>query len=174
MCIEENTDQFPTLEEIGFKKSSIKVASYTATSELIDTYEATRNYPAKNSTSKLGTHLRFGTVSVRKMVDKASKSNNITFLKELIWREFFMQILWHFPQTIKKSFKPKYDRILWKNNENDFDAWCKGETGYPLVDAGMRELNTTGFMHNRVRMLVGSFLCKHLLIDWRWGEAYFA
>jgi len=174
MCIEENTDQFPTLEEIGFKKSSIKVASYTATSELIDTYEATRNYPAKNSTSKLGTHLRFGTVSVRKMVDKASKSNNITFLKELIWREFFMQILWHFPQTIKKSFKPKYDRILWKNNENDFDAWRKGETGYPLVDAGMRELNTTGFMHNRVRMLVGSFLCKHLLIDWRWGEAYFA
>ena len=174
MCIEENTDQFPTLEEIGFKKSSIKVASYTATSELIDTYEATRNYPAKNSTSKLGTHLRFGTVSVRKMVDKASKSNNITFLKELIWREFFMQILWHFPQTIKKSFKPKYDRILWKNNENDFDAWCKGETGYPLVDAGMRELNTTGFMHNIVRMLVGSFLCKHLLIDWRWGEAYFA
>ena len=174
MCIEENTDQFPTLEEIGFKKSSIKVASYTATSELIDTYEATRNYPAKNSTSKLGTHLRFGTVSVRKMVDKASKSNNITFLKELIWREFFMQILWHFPQTIKKSFKPKYDRILWKNNENDFDAWCKGETGYPLVDAGMRELNKTGFMHNRVRMLVGSFLCKHLLIDWRWGEAYFA
>jgi len=174
MCIEENTDQFPTLEEIGFKKSSIKVASYTATSELIDTYEATRNFPAKNSTSKLGTHLRFGTVSVRKMVDKASKSNNITFLKELIWREFFMQILWHFPQTIKKSFKPKYDRILWKNNENDFDAWCKGETGYPLVDAGMRELNTTGFMHNRVRMLVGSFLCKHLLIDWRWGEAYFA
>ena len=174
MCIEENTDQFPTLEEIGFKKSSIKVASYTATSQLIDTYEATRNFPAKNSTSKLGTHLRFGTVSVRKMVDKASKSNNITFLKELIWREFFMQILWHFPQTIKKSFKPKYDRILWKNNENDFDAWCKGETGYPLVDAGMRELNTTGFMHNRVRMLVGSFLCKHLLIDWRWGEAYFA
>ena len=174
MCIEENTDQFPTLEEIGFKKSSIKVASYTATSELIDTYEATRNYPAKNSTSKLGTHLRFGTVSVRKMVDKASKSNNITFLKELIWREFFMQILWHFPQTIKKSFKPKYDRILWKNNENDFDAWRKGETGYPLVDAGMRELNKTGFMHNRVRMLVGSFLCKHLLIDWRWGEAYFA
>ena len=174
MCTKENLDQFPTLEEIGFKKSSIKVASYITTSELIDTYEATRNFPAKNSTSKLGTHLRFGTVSVRKMVDKASKSNNITFLKELIWREFFMQILWHFPQTIKKSFKPKYDRILWKNNENDFDAWCKGETGYPLVDAGMRELNTTGFMHNRVRMLVGSFLCKHLLIDWRWGEAYFA
>jgi deoxyribodipyrimidine photo-lyase len=111
---------------------------------------------------------------VRKMVDKGSKSNNITFLKELIWREFFMQILWHFPKTNKDSFKPKYDRILWINNEKNFDAWCKGETGYPLVDAGMRELNKTGFMHNRVRMLVGSFLCKHLLIDWRWGEAYFA
>ena len=108
------------------------------------------------------------------MVDKASKSDNITFLKELIWREFFMQILWHFPHTTKDSFKPKYDRILWVNNEKDFDAWCKGQTGYPLVDAGMRELNKTGFMHNRVRMLVGSFLCKHLLIDWRWGEAYFA
>ena len=108
------------------------------------------------------------------MVDEASKSNNITFLKELIWREFFMQILWHFPHTVKESFKPKYDRILWRNNEDEFKAWCKGETGYPLVDAGMRELNQTGFMHNRVRMLVGSFLCKHLLIDWRWGEAYFA
>ena len=173
-CIKKDSNQFPTLAEIGFKKSSIKVASYKVSSKLIDTYEETRNFPAKNSTSRLGTHLRFGTVSVRKMVEKAAKSNNITFLKELIWREFFMQILWHFPQTTKHSFKPKYDRILWKNNENDFEAWCKGKTGYPLVDAGMRELNQTGFMHNRVRMLVGSFLCKHLLIDWRWGEAYFA
>ena len=163
-----------TLEEIGFKKSSIKVTSYKVSTKLINTYEETRNFPAKDSTSKLGTHLRFGTVSIRKMVDKASKSDNITFLKELIWREFFMQILWHFPHTTKDSFKPKYDRILWVNNEKDFDAWCKGQTGYPLVDAGMRELNKTGFMHNRVRMLVGSFLCKHLLIDWRWGEAYFA
>ena len=173
-CIKKDFNQLPTLAEIGFKKSSIKVASYKVSSKLIDTYEETRNFPAKNSTSRLGTHLRFGTVSVRKMVEKAAKSNNITFLKELIWREFFMQILWHFPQTTKHSFKPKYDRILWKNNENDFEAWCKGKTGYPLVDAGMRELNQTGFMHNRVRMLVGSFLCKHLLIDWRWGEAYFA
>ena len=173
-CIKKDSNQLPTLAEIGFKKSSIKVASYKVTSKLIDTYEETRNFPAKNSTSRLGTHLRFGTVSVRKMVEKAAKSNNITFLKELIWREFFMQILWHFPQTTKHSFKPKYDRILWRNNENDFEAWCKGKTGYPLVDAGMRELNQTGFMHNRVRMLVGSFLCKHLLIDWRWGEAYFA
>ena len=163
-----------TLGEIGFTKSSIKVESYTVSTKLIDDYEETRNFPAKDSTSKLGTHLRFGTVSIRKMVDKASKSNNITFLKELIWREFFMQILWHFPHTAKDSFKPQYDRIIWRNNEQEFKAWCKGETGYPLVDAGMRELNQTGFMHNRVRMLVGSFLCKHLLIDWRWGEAYFA
>ena len=163
-----------TLGEIGFTKSSIKVESYTVSTKLIDDYEETRNFPAKGSTSKLGTHLRFGTVSIRKMVDKASKSNNITFLKELIWREFFMQILWHFPHTAKDSFKPQYDRIIWRNNEQEFKAWCKGETGYPLVDAGMRELNQTGFMHNRVRMLVGSFLCKHLLIDWRWGEAYFA
>ena len=169
-----NHGPFLTLGEIGFKKSSIKVSSYKVSTKLINTYEETRNFPAKDSTSKLGTHLRFGTVSIRKMVDKASKSNNITFLKELIWREFFMQILWHFPHTTKDSFKPKYDRILWVNNEENFDAWCKGKTGYPLVDAGMRELNKTGFMHNRVRMLVGSFLCKHLLIDWRWGEAYFA
>jgi deoxyribodipyrimidine photo-lyase len=170
----KETHQFLSIEAIGFTKSTIKVASYKVSSELINQYEETRNFPAKDSTSKLGTHLRFGTVSVRKMVEKASKSNNITFLKELIWREFFMQILWHFPHTIKDSFKPKYDRILWRNNENEFYAWCKGKTGYPLVDAGMRELNQTGFMHNRVRMLVGSFLCKHLLIDWRWGEAYFA
>ncbi|WP_299061963.1 deoxyribodipyrimidine photo-lyase [uncultured Polaribacter sp.] len=165
---------FLTLKDIGFTASSIKVASYKVTPKLIDDYEETRDYPAKNGTSRLGTHLRFGTVSVRKMVEKANKSENNIFLKELIWREFFMQILWHFPHTTKDSFKPQYDRILWRNNENEFDAWCKGETGYPLVDAGMRELNKTGFMHNRVRMLVGSFLCKHLLIDWRWGEAYFA
>ncbi|PQB07779.1 deoxyribodipyrimidine photolyase [Polaribacter filamentus] len=172
--IKNETHQFLSLEDIGFTASSIKVASYKIDAPLIDTYQETRNFPAKNSTSKLGTHLRFGTVSVRKMVDKASKSSNSTFLKELIWREFFMQILWHFPHTTKESFKPQYDRILWRNNEEEFKAWCQGKTGYPLVDAGMRELNQTGFMHNRVRMLVGSFLCKHLLIDWRWGEAYFA
>ncbi len=172
--IKNKKHQFLSLEQIGFAKSSIKVESFKVHENLIDTYEETRNFPAKDSTSKLGTHLRFGTVSIRKIVKKASKSNNITFLKELIWREFFMQILWHFPHTVKESFKPKYERILWRNNEQEYTAWCKGETGYPLVDAGMRELNQTGFMHNRVRMLVGSFLSKHLLIDWRWGEAYFA
>ena len=172
--IKNKNHPFLSLTDIGFTESSIKVASYKVSSKLIDEYEETRNFPAQNSTSKLGTHLRFGTVSIRKMVTKAAKSNNITFLKEVIWREFFIQILWHFPHTSKKAFKAKYDNIIWRNNEDEFKAWCDGKTGYPLVDAGMRELNTTGFMHNRVRMLVGSFLCKHLLIDWRWGEAYFA
>ncbi|MDG1244892.1 MAG: deoxyribodipyrimidine photo-lyase [Polaribacter sp.] len=171
----QTTDHpFLSLGDIGFQPSTIKVASYRVSPELINTYEENRNFPAKDSTSRLGTHLRFGTVSVREMVAKASNSNNIVFLKELIWREFFMQILWHYPHTTKDSFKPQYDRILWRNNEEEFQKWCAGETGYPLVDAGMRELNQTGFMHNRVRMLVGSFLCKHLLIDWRFGEAYFA
>ena len=172
--IKNKEHQFLTLKDIGFVQSAIKIESFNVSPQLIDDYEETRNFPAKNSTSKLGTHLRFGTVSIRKMVDIASKSNNCIFLKELIWREFFMQILWHFPHTINQSFKPKYDRIEWRNNEKEFNAWCNGKTGYPLVDAGMRQLNQTGFMHNRVRMLVGSFLCKHLLIDWRWGEAYFA
>ncbi len=162
------------LEAIDFNKSMIEIAKYDSSESLIGDYEATRNFPAMDSTSKLGPHLRFGTVSIRKMVGKAAKQSNITFLKELIWREFFTQILWHFPHTATDSFKPKYDRIEWRNDETEFKKWCDGETGYPLVDAGMRQLNQTGFMHNRVRMLVGSFLCKHLLVDWRWGEAYFA
>ena len=163
------------LDEIGFRTSSIKVPSYTVTRDLIQNYEATRNFPAKQKgTSRLGPHLRFGTVSIRKMVQKAIQEENEVFWSELIWREFFMQILWHFPHTVNAAFKPKYDRIEWRNDEGDFEKWKKGETGYALVDAGMRELNHTGHMHNRVRMLVASFLCKHLLIDWRWGEAYFA
>lgn len=165
---------FLTLSDISFETSYQKIVSQNTSETLIDQYEATRNFPSKPGTSKLGPHLRFGTVSIRKMTQKALNSNNITFLKELIWREFFMQILWHFPHTITKSFKPKYDTIKWRNNQEEFKAWCEGKTGYPLVDAGMRELNETGFMHNRVRMLVGSFLCKHLLIDWRLGETYFA
>ncbi|MEP3837043.1 MAG: deoxyribodipyrimidine photo-lyase [Algibacter sp.] len=162
------------LSDMGFKKSTQKIVPFTVTPTLIQEYEATRNFPAKDSTSRLGPHLRFGTVSVRKMVQKAIAEHNEIFWQELIWREFFMQILWHFPHTLNDSFKPKYDRIEWRNNETEFKAWCEGKTGYPLVDAGMRQLNQTGFMHNRIRMLVGSFLCKHLLIDWRWGEAYFA
>ena len=163
-----------TLSDIGFKKSTQKITPYTVTPTLIQEYEETRNFPAKDATSRLGPHLRFGTVSVRKMIKKAIAEKNEIFWQELIWREFFMQILWHFPETKDKAFKSKYDKIEWRNNEKEFDAWCKGETGYPLVDAGMRQLNETGFIHNRIRMLAGSFLCKHLLIDWRWGEAYFA
>ncbi len=163
-----------SLADIGFKHSKESIATYTTTSELIAHYKTYRDYPAKAATSRLGPHLRFGTVSIRSMIKKARNSTDNTFLRELIWRDFFIQILWHFPHTVTQSFKPKYDNIKWRNNTNEFKLWCDGKTGYPLVDAGMRELNQTGFMHNRVRMLVGSFLCKHLLIDWRWGEAYFA
>lgn len=163
-----------SLADLGFKKASQQIADYEVTPSLIQNYEKTRNFPAQDSTSRLGPHLRFGTVSIRKMIKKAIAEKNEIFWQELIWREFFMQILWHFPHTVHASFKAKYDRIEWRNNEAEFKRWCDGNTGYPLVDAGMRQLNATGFMHNRVRMLVGSFLCKHLLIDWRWGEAYFA
>lgn len=163
-----------SLPDIGFKRSSKKIADYNVAPTLIKDYEKTRNFPAKDATSHLGPHLRFGTVSIRKIMKKAVSEKNEIFWQELIWREFFMQILWHYPETAHESFKPQYDRIEWRNNEIDFKKWCDGQTGYPLVDAGMRQLNATGFMHNRVRMLVASFLCKHLLIDWRWGEAYFA
>lgn len=163
-----------SLEDIGFEKSSITVPNYQITPSLIQQYEAQRNFPAVNGTSHLGPHLRFGTVSIREVVAKAIAEKNEIFWQELIWREFFMQILWHFPHTVTKAFKPAYDRIVWRNKEEEFEKWKQGKTGFPLVDAGMRELNATGYMHNRVRMLVASFLCKHLLIDWRWGEAYFA
>ena len=163
-----------SLSDIGFKTSNQEIPPFDVTPTLIQQYEDTRNFPAKDATSKLGPHLRFGTASIRKMIKKAIAEDNEIFWQELIWREFFMQILWHFPHTPDNAFKPKYDRIEWRNNEDEFKKWCEGQTGYPLVDAGMRQLNETGFMHNRVRMLVGSFLCKHLLIDWRWGEAYFA
>ena len=163
-----------TLKEIGFDEKEFDIPLFNINSKTIEKYEETRNFPYLNSTSRIGAHLRFGFVSIRKLVEKALKNSNKTYLKELIWREFFMQILWHFPYTQEKSFKPKYDNINWLNNYEEFKKWCEGNTGYPLVDAGMRELNQTGFMHNRVRMLVGSFLCKHLLIDWRWGEKYFA
>ena len=172
--ITEHSYPFLKLSDIGFEKSGIKISHYDISDALIDNYEATRNFPAQNKTSYLGIHLRFGTVSIRKIVAKALESNNETFLKELIWREFFMQILWHFPHTSNSSFRPKYDGIQWENNEELFQKWCEGKTGYPFVDAGIRELNTTGHMHNRVRMIAASFLCKHLLIDWRWGETYFA
>jgi deoxyribodipyrimidine photo-lyase len=163
-----------SLKDIGFITASIEVPEYNVTPTTIQEYEKTRNFPAQDSTSHLGPHLRFGTVSIRKMMKKAIAEKNEVFWQELIWREFFMQILWHFPKTVDNAFRSKYDRINWRNNEKEFELWKKGETGYPLVDAGMRQLNKTGYMHNRVRMVVASFLCKHLLIDWRWGEAYFA
>jgi len=163
-----------TLSDMGFETSSLKVPDYDVTPTLIDNYEDTRNFPAEDGTSRLGPHLRFGTVSVRKMIKKALAENNQVFWSELVWREFFMQILYHYPETVNNAFRKKYDRIDWRNNEEEFEKWKTGTTGFLLVDAGMRELNTTGYMHNRVRMLTASFLCKHLLIDWRWGETYFA
>lgn len=171
-----NTTSLPnlTLNDIGFERSNIEVPDYKLSASLIQDYENTRNIPSIAGTSFLGVHLRFGTIGIRQVVEKAIAQNNETFWNELIWREFFMQILWHFPETQAQAFKKKYDRIVWRNNEAEFEKWKTGTTGFPLVDAGMRQLNETGWMHNRVRMLVGSFLCKHLLIDWRWGEAYFA
>lgn len=165
---------FLALSDIGFEKTKISLPKFNISEKLVTNYENTRNFPAIEGTSLIGIHLRFGTISIRKLAKYASEFQNKTFLNELIWREFFMQILWHFPHTINQSFKPKYDAIKWDNNETLFHKWCEGKTGYPFVDAGMRELNATGHMHNRVRMIVASFLCKHLLIDWRWGETYFA
>ena len=163
----------PTLPDIGFRPMDVEVPPPTVKDELLRNYANTRNTPSIAGTSRMSVHLRFGTVSVRELV-RRSREKSPKFLNELIWREFFMQVLWHYPQVVDTSFRPAYDGIAWRNNEDEFAAWCAGRTGYPLVDAGMRELNATGFMHNRVRMVVASFLTKHLLIDWRWGEAYFA
>lgn len=163
---------FPSLQDIGFEPTNIHFPERTVKTALIRDYHLTRDIPGQAGTSRLGVHLRFGTVSIRKLVQIATKKNE-TWLNELIWREFYQMILWHFPK-VDQAFKPQYDRICWRNNVKEFEAWCEGKTGYPIVDAGMRELNATGFMHNRVRMIVASFLTKHLLIDWRWGEAYFA
>lgn len=167
----KNTFDFPTLSEIGFEESAIKVQPHNLTK--VSNYHETRDFPALDSTSYLSPHLRFGTVSIRKLVNWAVRKNDV-FLSELIWREFFMQILFSFPKVVTNNFKSAYDGIQWRNNEEDFKRWCSGTTGYPMVDAGMRQLNETGYMHNRVRMVVASFLCKHLLIQWQWGEAYFA
>lgn len=161
------------IEDIGFQKTDLAFEVPEADLHIIKTYEETRNFPAVKGTTQLGVHLRFGIISVRKLA-KIAKENNLTFLKELIWREFFMQILYHFPHVANHSFKPKYDAIPWENNPEFLEKWKAGTTGFPIVDAGMRELNATGFMHNRVRMITASFLIKHLLTDWRIGEAYFA
>jgi deoxyribodipyrimidine photo-lyase len=162
------------LSEMKFKTHSIHIPDKDSYESQIENYHETRNYPAfKNGTTRLSVHLRFGTISIRKLVSIALIINE-TWLNELIWRDFYMMILHHFPHVCNSSFKPKYDHIQWRNDEKEFELWCQGKTGYPIVDAGMRELNATGFMHNRVRMIVASFLTKHLLIDWRWGENYFA
>ncbi len=161
----------PKLSDIGFELSPIKVKPFNLT--FLSEYKAVRDYPEQDATSYFSPHLRFGTVSIRELI-KFTALKHPDFLNELIWREFFMQILFHFPQVLAQNFKPAYDGIEWHNNPEFFDKWCQGKTGYPMVDAGMRELNATGYMHNRVRMVTASFLCKHLLIDWRWGEAYFA
>ena len=163
----------PTLAKLGFKSAGLPFPPATIDKKLVQRYGDQRNFPYLPGTSHLGMHLRFGTVSVRHLVKEAQKLSDV-WLGELIWREFFMQILWNYPDVIKRPFRPEYENIKWRNNKEDFERWCTGTTGYPIVDAGMRELNETGFMHNRVRMVTGSFLVKHLLIDWRWGEEYFA
>lgn len=173
--LQKNPDPIPSPESFGFQTSPHPFPSKSLTEEIVRKYGDTRDFPGiENGTSRLGVHLRFGTVSIREIVRIATSLND-TYLNELIWREFYQMILWHFPRVGQgHSFKPEYEKIEWRNNETEFEKWCTGMTGYPIVDAGMRELNATGFMHNRVRMVVASFLTKHLLIDWRWGEAYFA
>jgi deoxyribodipyrimidine photo-lyase len=163
----------PTCEDLGFETIETTFPDRVIKQSIIEKYDTQRNFPAIAGTTKLSVHLRFGTVSIRKLAQLATKKNE-TWLNELIWRDFYHMILWHYPHIVNKAFKPAYDNIPWRKDEAQFALWCAGKTGYPIVDAGMRELNATGFMHNRVRMIVASFLTKHLLIDWRWGEAYFA
>lgn len=165
--------KIPSLKQIGFEPAGIPFPSKKWKEDVIKDYKKQRDFPALKGTTRLSVHLRFGTISIRELAREAGVINE-TYLNELIWRDFYHMILWHFPAVVTNAFKKEYDKIKWRNDEKEFDAWCNGQTGYPIVDAGMRELNETGFMHNRVRMVVASFLTKHLLIDWRWGEAYFA
>ena len=167
-------ERVPTLDEMGFEPvSNPSIPPRTVPDELLDHYGDTRNFMAQDGTSELSMHLRFGTISVRDLARQARDADDQTFLNELCWRDFYFQVLDRFPHVEKHSFRREYDNIPWRNDEAEFDKWCRGETGYPIVDAGMRQLNTIGWMHNRARMITASFLCKHLLIDWRWGEAYF-
>ncbi|NLV18729.1 MAG: deoxyribodipyrimidine photo-lyase [Bacteroidetes bacterium] len=163
--------RFPLINELHLRESNIKVRPYDLS--VISEYDKYRDIPAIDRTSYLSPHLRFGTISIRE-VSEASYKQNTVFLSELVWREFFMQILFHFHHVVTENFRPSYNNLIWLNDEKEFDRWCRGETGYPIVDAGMRQLNETGYMHNRVRMITAGFLCKHLLIDWRLGEAWFA
>lgn len=165
--------QTPSLESMGFSAVEFEYPSKEVPGSRIKKYDQTRNFPAIEGTSRLGIHFRFGTISIREKAARAIELNE-TYLSELIWRDFYAMILDHYPKVVDHAFKPAYDNIKWRNNDEEFKKWCEGKTGYPLVDAGMRQLNETGYMHNRVRMVTASFLTKHLLIDWRWGEAYFA
>lgn len=162
-----------SLSEMGFEATGAEFPHTELTDTVLANYQDKRDFPAEPGTSQLGLHYRFGTVSIREKARQA-QDKSPKYFNELIWREFYQMILWHFPRVVKESFRKEYDQIEWRNNESEFKLWCEGQTGYPIVDAGMRELNETGYMHNRVRMIVASFLTKHLLIDWRWGEAYFA
>ena len=172
--LKQTQQPMPSLQEMGFEPTSIELPSSTIDESIIKTYDATRNFPSnQRGTTRLGMHLRFGSISVRSLLRKGLAGND-TFVNELIWRDFFQMALYYFPNSREKAIKPKYDLIPWETNMDHYQAWCEGRTGYPIVDAGMRELNTTGYMHNRVRMIVASFLTKHLLIDWRLGERYFA
>ncbi len=168
-----NSFNLPSLAEIGFEDFKFDFPSRDIRAKILEEYEQKRDFPALNATSRLSLHLRFGTISIRQLASVAIILSE-KWLNELIWRDFYQMILFHFPHSANSSFKPQYDQINWLNDEEDFKKWCEGKTGYPIVDAGMRELNQTGFMHNRVRMIVASFLTKHLLIDWRLGEKYFA
>lgn len=168
-----NIEKLISLEEMGFEKIDFINYNKELNLDVISSYESTRNFPSVKGTSNMSVHLRFGTVSVRELVSQAQKTNE-KYLNELIWREFFMSILYHYPNTATENFHQKYNNMQWRNNEEEFQLWCEGKTGFPLIDAGMRELNETGLMHNRVRMVVANFLTKLLLIDWRWGEEYFA
>lgn len=164
----------PDLRQLGFLPAEVNFPPGDPDPLILKNYQQNRNYPALQGTSRLGIHLRFGTLSIRKVATIAAQHSEV-FVNELIWRDFYQAILWNFPHVRRgESFKKAYDRIPWRNNESEFERWCQGKTGYPIVDAGMRELNSTGYMHNRVRMITASFLTKHLLVDWRWGEAYFA
>ena len=171
--IQYKSEKWPSLQDLGFVKSHVEFVPYKLPEKIIFDYHEKRDIPGVYGTSRISIHLRFGTVSIREVMKRAMQLNEKWF-NELIWREFYMMILYHFPHVTQRAFKPAYDAIPWRNNEHEFECWCSGNTGYPIVDAGMRELNQTGFMHNRVRMITASFLTKHLLIDWKWGEAYFA
>jgi deoxyribodipyrimidine photo-lyase len=169
----EEQSRFPDLSELGFRRTGLSLPVMNIGRDRIEMYDQNRDFPFVDGTSHAGLYLRFGMISIRELVKKALQWNGV-FLNELIWREFYAMILWHFPAVADHSFRPEYDRINWRNDEEEFTRWKTGNTGFPMVDAGMRQLNATGYMHNRLRMITASFLTKHLLVDWRWGEAYFA